>query len=199
MKASTVRPKHKHIGLWGVGLWLCASAAQASSLPAADANGTVLSLGSGPSLAFELPLPFNTRLGGSAGTPFYYFSRFGIANYDLRLQFPLLKQEGFMITVVAGVFGQVNLSPLPLTDPLSPVGLEMGACFSYLFSEQWRIRLNLVPGFDFFLPPENKMSFGWTFLTPASGFEVAWRFNPHFEASLGFNGNGDILSLSGIF
>ncbi len=191
--------------LLGWGLWLTHSEAQASSLPAADATGSLVSLGSGPSLAFEFPLPLNTRLGGSAATPWYYFSRFGISNYDLHLQFPLLKQDGFLITVVAGAFGQINLRSTPDSAPLSPVGLEMGACFSYLFSEQLRLRLNLVPGFNFFLPFEepasdkNETGVGWTFLTPASGFEVAWRFTPHFEASLGFNGNGDILSLSGIF
>lgn len=175
------------------------SDAQASSLPAADAQGVVISLGSGPALAIEWPMPLNTRLGASVAVPFYYFSRFGITNYDLRLQFPLLSQDGFVISVVAGLFGQVNLGPQPLSDPLSPLGMEMGASFSYLFSEQLRLRLNLAPGFDFFLPPQNSGSYGWTFLTPASGFEVAWRFTPHFEASLGFNGNGDLLSLSGIF
>jgi hypothetical protein len=187
------------IALLLLGFALFSSSAQASSLPVADAEKWVVSVGSGPSLALEFPLFERIRLGSSVGTPFYYGSHFGITTYDLRLQFPLLNQDGFMISIVAGLFGQVNLSSQSLKDPLSPIGLEMGACFAYLFSEQLRLRLNLVPGFDFVLPPENAGLYGWTFLAPASGFEVAWRFTPQFEASLGFNGNGDILSLSGLF
>ena len=174
--------------------WLWGLSAQASSLPAADLRQLKLSLGSGPSFSVQRPWPTGLSLGGSLALPWYYGQELSIGRYDLHAQYPLLREPDFMISALAGVFGELNLRSSATTQEISPIGIEMGACFSYLFSEQWRIRLNLVPGFYLTLPP-----IGWTFLGSASGFELAWRPLSQLELTLGFNGNGDLFALSTLF
>jgi hypothetical protein len=174
--------------------WLGSLAAQASSLPAADLRQFKFSLGSGPSVSVQRAWPTGFSLGGSLALPWYYGDFATIGRYDLHLQYPLLREPDFMISALAGVFGELNLRTTPTTQEIAPLGFEMGACFSYLFSEQWRIRLNLVPGFYLTLPPV-----GWTFLGSASGFELAWQPLSQLELTLGFNGNGDLFALSALF
>ncbi|PIQ27844.1 hypothetical protein COW36_08500 [bacterium (Candidatus Blackallbacteria) CG17_big_fil_post_rev_8_21_14_2_50_48_46] len=175
-------------------LFALSSPVQASSLPGADAQKWVLGSGSAPALGLEFPFQDRIRLGAGGAVPFYYGAQFGISRYYAHMQYLMLANDGFYISGLAGVFGELNLPGHTLSEEISPIGIEMGACFSYLFSEQLRLRLNLIPGFYLTLPPN-----GWTFLSPASGFEVAWRPWAPLEISLGFNGNGDILGLNGIF
>jgi hypothetical protein len=93
--------------------------------------------------------------------------------------------------LVAGVYGDAYFPDL---NRYSPIGLQMGAALAYKLNQQLVLRLNLVPGVSLRIPPN-----GWVVFPPAGGAEIGWRWSDNLEATLGYNGNGDILGLNWSF
>lgn len=170
---------------------LAALPAQASSLPKADLQGHAVSLGTAPSLGLEFSLTPNWAIGSSAALPFFY-GNFGFIRYQLHSSAELLHRDNLYIRGIVGVFGDIDL--LQRQDlQLSPVGLEAGIGLAYRFNELFTGRLNMVAGIGF------PYSTGWGLFPPGGGIEFAFHPFPEFEASIGFNGNGDILAIRYLF
>lgn len=170
---------------------LATAPAQASSLPKADQVSHSLSLGTAPSLAAEFALNPKASLGASLASPFY-LGTFGSLRYDLHGGYTLIQQGSFMVRGLVGVFGDVD----PLNRPelkLSPFGIEAGLALSYRFYSWFTGRLNIAAGIGF------PRSSGLGVFPPIGGIELAFQPYQHFEASVGFNGNGDILALRYLF
>lgn len=160
--------------------------ALASSLPVAEADRTSLSIGLGPSLAFDANIAPRMLLGGSVGLPFLV-SGSSSGRYDVRLSYKFLQEGAFSLSGIFGVWGSVNF----VNPSISRwAGLELGVGLSYRFTPQLTGRLNIVPGFGF--PLGTGVA---DFYPPAGGFELAYRFSNSFEGSIGYNGQGDIIGL----
>jgi len=160
--------------------------AMASSLPVAEADHTSISIGLGPSVSFDANIAPRLLLGGSLGLPFLVSgSSFG--RYDVRLDYKFLQTGAFSLSGIFGVWGSVNFVNPSLSHW---AGLELGVGLAYHFTPQLTGRLNIVPGFGF--PLGTGVA---DFYPPAGGFELAYRFTPTFEGSIGYNGQGDILGL----
>jgi len=165
--------------------------ASASSMPKADLKGHTVVLGSAPSLSADFSLDPKWSAGFSVATPFYY-GVFGFLRYDVRSAYTLLQTENLTMRGVVGIFG--DLDPLSReTLQLSPVGIEAGMSLAYHINELVTARVNFVAGIGF------PRSTGWGLFPPGGGFEVAFHPVEQFEASVGFNGNGDIFSLRYLF
>lgn len=184
----------RHPALWGAGLllaWTCLMApAQASSMPGADRPRTRLNLGSAPSLGLDWRLDERMALGLNVAAPFYFFSNFGTTRYSLHGVYQLMNNNGAYMALVMGFYGDLYF---PELSRYPQIAVQGGAAFAYDLNRDWTLRLNIVPGIALQLPPE-----GWLFFPPAGGVELAWHPGSHFEMSLGYNGNGDILALSWI-
>jgi hypothetical protein len=183
---------------------LCATAllsapAWASSMPKADANRSSFAIGVGPSAALDLELFPRTTLGVSAGLPFLVngFNSDLSSRYDIRLMTNLFStpmsrywyENRFHLSLILGVWGDTNFRDLTLSRWL---GIEVGIAMAFRFNEQFTGRLNIVPGYNFFNGNMNQLVFQ-NFFPPAAGAEVAWHITPNLEATLGYNGQGDIL------
>lgn len=162
--------------------------AAASTMPKAEADRSSVVIGLGPSLSFDANLAPNMLLGASVGLPFLVSGFNGVpARYDVRLTYEFLQQGGFSLAGIFGIWGNVRFDNPSISRW---VGLELGVGLAYKFTPQLTGRLNIVPGFGF--------PFGTgvaDFYPPASGFELAYRFNSNFEGSIGYNGQGDIIGL----
>jgi hypothetical protein len=179
--------------LAGLLLLISPLSATASTLPKVDAPSSSLSLGSAPALGLDIALGTQSTLGASFAAPFYYGSNFGITRYDVRYVHRFVNQENFSVGGIVGVYGDIDFfrnSGLPL----SGLGLELGIAIAYRFTDQLTGRVNIVPGIGFL-----QSNGGFGLFPPAGGLELAWRFSPNLEGSLGFNGNGDIAGLRLIF
>jgi len=181
---------------------LCATAllsapAWASSMPKADANRSSFAIGVGPSAALDLELFPRTTLGVSAGLPFLVNGWTDLSSrYDLRLMTNLFAtprhysyEDRLFLSLVLGVWGDTNFRDLTLSRWL---GIEVSIAMAFRFSDQFTARLNIVPGYNFFNGNMNQLVFQ-NFFPPAAGAEVAWHITPNLEATLGYNGQGDIL------
>jgi hypothetical protein len=160
--------------------------ASASTMPKAEADRSSISIGLGPSISFDANVAPHMLLGASVGLPFLVSgSNFG--RYDVRLTYEFLQQGAFSLAGIFGIWGNVNF----VTPSVSRyIGLELGVGLAYRFTPQLTGRLNIVPGFSF------PFGTGFTdFYPPAGGFELAYRFNPSFEGTIGYNGQGDIIGL----
>lgn len=163
----------------------------ASTMPGADRPISRLNLGSAPGLGVDLALDQRTVMGLSLATPFYFASDFGTLRYSAHGMYQVLRQDGFYMALVMGIYGDLYFPDLSRHPILAVQG---GAALAYDLNSQLTLRLNIVPGISLQLPPQ-----GWIFFPPAGGVELAWHIHSHLEGSLGFNGNGDILGLSWIF
>ena len=170
-----------------VSLSVFSAPAQASSLPKADQRGHSFSLGTAPSLAAEFSLSPQWAMGASMAMPFYYGS-FGFIRYDLRTSYTLLQNSGLTLRGIAGIFGDVDTQQRQDLI-LAPIGIEAGIGLSYQINEWFTGRVNIVAGIGF------PRSSGWGLFPPAGGIEIGFRPYDNFEATVGFNGNGDILSI----
>jgi hypothetical protein len=170
--------------------------AEASSMPKADANRSSFAFGIGPSAALDLEVFPRTTLGVSAGLPFLVNGWTDLSSrYDVRLMTNLFHDRnyyhagGFSLSLILGVWGDANFRDLSVSRWL---GIEVGIAMAYRFNEQFTGRLNLVPGYNFFNGNLNQLVFQ-NFFPPSAGAEVAWHISPNLEATLGYNGQGDIL------
>lgn len=156
-------------------------------MPKADISGHYIALGSAPALGGEFVLNQNLSMGASAALPILY-SNFGFVRYDLHGTFKVLQEDRLTLRLLGGVFGDLN-TPLGQELQLSPVGIQAGLIGAYRFNEMFTGRINFVAGIGF------PRSTGFGLFPPGGGVEVAFHPRPEFELCLGFNGNGDILSL----
>lgn len=160
----------------------------ASTLPQADFNGLHLGLGSSPGISLELALTEHLALGGAAALPLF-FGAFGFTRYEGHLSYRFLKQEQVDVSLLLGVFGDLNSSGRTELD-LSPLGLALGLGITWHLSPELSVRANIVPGIGF------PKSTGWGLFPPAGGVEVGYHPVPSLEVTAGFNGNGDILGFN---
>lgn len=190
------------LGLWGG----AQSTAWASTMPGADRLRSGVHAGSGPAVGLSWHSTPRTQLGISAATPFFFWDDFGTLRYSSYGLYKLLDQDGFYMAVMMGVYGDLYF---PEIERYGWIGLQGGAALAYDLNAQWTLRLNIAPSFLLFIPPtQDRISdadentetqlttLGWNQFPPLMGIELAWRPNPKLEATVGFNGNGDILSVS---
>lgn len=165
--------------------------ALASSLPKADQYSHSISIGTAPSLAAEFAFSPDQAVGLSLASPFYYGS-FGFVRYDLHGGFTLVRQNALTVRGLVGIFGDIEAVPRADLD-LAPIGIQAALGLSYRFFSWFTGRINIGVGIGF------PRSAGLGLLPPVSGIELAFQPYQHFEASVGFNGNGDILALRYLF
>lgn len=165
---------------------------QAAHLPAADRPRSSLQLGSAPSLGLSWRASQRLEFGVSTAAPFFFAEDFGNLRYNLYTQYQLLNEKGFYMGIVGGVYGDLNLRGS--ANSYSPAYLQFGAALAYDLNRQLTLRLNIVPGISLLIPPD-----GWLFFPPVGGVALVWRPQSQWEASLGFNGNGDIAGLRYLF
>jgi len=161
--------------------------AAASTMPKAEADRSSIAIGLGPSVSYDALIAPNLTLGGSLGLPFL-ISGSSSGRYDVRANYKFFQQGAFSLSGIFGVWGNANFNAPSLSRY---VGLELGVGLSYRFTPQLTGRVNVVPGFSF---PFGSGRFV-DYYPPAGGFELAYRFNPGFEGSIGYNGQGDVLGL----
>lgn len=164
--------------------------AQASSLPKADQYTHSVSLGTAPSIALNFAISPELAAGGSLAMPVYLGDLY--LRYDLHGSYMLLQQGELTVRGVAGVFGDLNVFN-QTANLRAPFGIEAGLALSYRFFSWFTGRINIATGIG--LP----QSAGLGLLPPIGGIELAFQPYEHFEASVGFNGNGDILALRYLF
>ncbi|MGV3522961.1 MAG: hypothetical protein ACO1RX_01980 [Candidatus Sericytochromatia bacterium] len=170
-------------------LGLSQQGAQASTMPKAEANTSSVVIGLGPSVSFDAVLAPRMTLGASLGLPFLVEGTNRVTGrYDVRLAYKFLQEGPFSLAGIFGVWGNVRFDNPSVSRW---IGLELGVGMSYRFTPQLTGRLNIVPGFSFPFPGAGIADF----YPPAGGFELAYQFNPNFEGTLGYNGQGDILGL----
>lgn len=170
---------------------LLASPSYASSLPDADITQKV-GIGTGPSLSLDFKLNPKTSLGLSVGSPFYR-GIFSSGTYDVRLLYKFVDQSKFALSGVIGVAGNQAFRAGLVS---APIGVEAGIALSYQFIPKLTGRLNIVGGIPF---SGNGVFSFYNYLAPASGIEIAYKFTPNIEGTLGGNGQGDLLGLNIIF
>lgn len=161
--------------------------AVASTMPKAEADRSSIAIGLGPSVSFDSLIAPKLTLGASLGLPFLV-SGANSGRYDVRANYKFLQQGAFSLSGILGVWGNVRFDK---PSASRYVGLELGVGLSYRFTPELTGRLNIVPGFTF---PFNSAYFV-DYYPPAGGFELAYRFNPGFEGSIGYNGQGDVIGL----
>ncbi|PIQ27843.1 hypothetical protein COW36_08495 [bacterium (Candidatus Blackallbacteria) CG17_big_fil_post_rev_8_21_14_2_50_48_46] len=161
---------------------------QASTMPQADFSGFKLGLGTSPGFSLDFALAENFSLGGSVAMPFFY-GAFGFTRYDGHLNYRFMNNESMDVSVILGVFGDINTSQREDLK-LSPVGIQFGLGVAYHFNEQFSLRVNIVPGVAF------PNSTGWGLFPPGGGIEVGYHPIPQLEVTGGFNGNGDIFGFN---
>ncbi len=161
--------------------------AAASTMPKAEVDRSSIAIGLGPSVSFDSLIAPKLTLGGSLGLPFLV-SGGNSGRYDIRANYKFFQQGAFSLSGIFGVWGNVNFNSPSLSRY---VGLELGVGLSYRFTPELTGRVNIVPGFTF---PFNSARFV-DYYPPAGGFELAYRFNPGFEGTIGYNGQGDVLGL----
>ncbi len=162
--------------------------ARASSLPQADFQGLHFGLGSGPSASLEVALSPQLGLGGAIASPLL-FGGLGVARYEGHLSYRLLSSQAVDVAVIAGAFGDLNLSQRADLS-LSPFGLELGLGIAWHVSKLLSVRVNIVPA----LPFSQAASLG--LFPPAGGVEVGYHPIPALEVTVGFNGNGDLFGFN---
>ena len=175
--------------------------ATASTMPKAEANQSSFAIGVGPSAALDLSPKEGTTIGLSAGLPFLVNGWSDTTSrYDLRMMLDIFSDEPashgdgyysrFFLSALLGVWGDTNYRNLGASRWL---GLEAGLAFAWRMTANLTARVNLVPGYNFF-GGANSLVFQ-NFFPPAAGAEIGWRVTQNFEATLGYNGQGDILGL----
>lgn len=176
---------------------LLSAPAFASSMPKAESTHSSFAFGIGPSAALDLELFPRTTIGVSAGLPFLVNGWTDLSSrYDVRLVTNLMatpdpygSHNRFFLSLILGVWGDTNFRDLSASRWL---GIEVGLAMAFRFNETITARLNLVPGYNFFNGNMNQLVFQ-NFFPPAAGAEIAFHLTPNLEATLGYNGQGDIL------
>ncbi|MNX83720.1 hypothetical protein D3C86_1154940 [compost metagenome] len=165
--------------------------ALASTMPRADIAGKDsryfgLGIGNGLSASVDFALNKDVTLGASLGTGLYQaeYSRF-----DIRLLYDFVN-GGRRNLSVAGIIGLWGGSRWGSAYSFAP-GIEIGFGLAYPFTRELTGRLNLVvPYYGLSGGPYYDLFGG-----PSGGVELAYKFQPHIEGTIGSNGQGNLLGL----
>lgn len=170
---------------------LVALPASASTMPRADIAGKDaryfgLGIGNGLSASVDFGLSKDATLGASLGTGFYQaeYSRF-----DIRLLYDFVNggRRGLSVAGIIGLWGGSRWGQAYSFAP----GIEIGFGLAYPFTRQVTGRLNLVvPYYGLTGGPYYDLFGG-----PSGGVELAYKFQPHVEGTIGSNGQGNLLGL----
>jgi hypothetical protein len=186
---------HRHAWLGAIAIALAVLtlgglSAEASTMPRADfgRNSRVLGigLGNGIGASIDAAVQPNLTLGGALGSGVYGFNT---TRWDLRMLYRFV-DGGRRNLSVAGLLGLWGDTAYQRALGLAP-GLEIGFALSYPFTREVTGRLNLAVPYYGTLGGPYFNAFGG----PSAGFELAYRFQPHLEGTLGVNGLGGILGL----
>lgn len=181
---------------------MTAAPAMASSLPQADLDkprlgvgvGTGLGWRPGGSLAVDVPLGDAIGAGLALQTTFT-----GATTIDARASYRFVdgSRESPAIAAIAGVWGVVGGAgpDARFTGPV-PLAPSIGFGMAYEPLDKLTLRLNLAYSPLFAYGTEQLVFIGGP---PTSGVEVAYEVLPGVEATLGLNGNGDVLGLNYTF
>lgn len=178
-----------------------AAPAMASTLPEADFTygQRVLGLGIGQGISGSVDVPISRQvsLGGAIGIP-----AFALSEFDVRGLYKFVDggRKGFTLDGILGVLGATALYP-----GAPPANLEVGIGMAYPFTDKiiGRVNLVIVPflfgnnGNAGFVA--NPAFYNGIFAGPSGGLEVAYRFTPRLEGTLGENGLGNLLGLKYAF
>lgn len=178
-------------GLGGVALiltLLAASGAEASTMPRADftRGSRVLGLGAGNGIGASIDVAVSPQLslGGAVGSGVFGFNT---TRWDVRMLYQFVNGGRRNLSVV-GLLGVWGDSGYRTVLGLAP-GLEIGFGLSYPFTRELTGRLNLAVPYYGSLGGPYFNAFGG----PSAGVEIAYRFQPHLEGTLGSNGLGGVL------
>lgn len=155
-----------------------AAPAAASTLPRPDFGARpVLGLGGGQAigLSFDAPIDDRLALGAAIGSRAWVG-----ANAEARGLYRFW-QAGRDPLTLCWVLGAQAAGPAFQT--LTEVEPVAGIAAAYPITPQWTIRGVLAAGM-----------LGYEPLRP-TGIEVSYRFHPHMEGTIGFNGRGDVAGL----
>ncbi len=185
------RPGLRAVAILALAVPIAGGAApvRASTLPAADFQQGDRTLGVG--LGFGGSVSFDDAfapswLGGMSAS--WLDSPPVGERFDLHLLYQFI-HGGHSGLSIAGILGLWADTGLPGGPFLSMPPLEAGFGLAYPLTPNLVGRLNLVvPLFNTTRPFD-------VFGGPAAGLEVGYRFRPGIEATLGLNGEGDLLGL----
>ncbi len=166
-----------------------AAPAWASTLPAADfrpgARTLGIGLGFGGGVSFDDAFAPSWLGGGSVS---WLASPPIGERFDVHLLYQFINggRSGLSIAGIVGLWADTGIKggPFPSMPPL-----ETGFGLAYPLTPNLVGRLNLVV--PLFNPTRPFDVFGG----PAAGLEVSYRFHPGLEATLGLNGEGNLLGL----
>jgi len=171
-----------------------AQSAGASTMPRADLGGRNnyfgIGLGNGVSASVDLGLTRQLTLGGSIGTGLLGYSEPN--RYDIRLLYDFIAggRHNLSVAGIIGLWGGSYWSWANTPFNLAP-GIEVGVGLAYPFTPRFTGRLNLVvPYYGITGGPYYNYWGG-----PSGGLELAYKFQPHLEGTLGTNGQGNLLGL----
>ena len=155
-----------------------APAAGASTLPRPDfGSQPVLGAGGGQAigLAFDVPIDDRLALGAAIGSRAWVGAK---AEARGLYRFWQAGREPLTLCWVVGV-----QAAGPAFSTLTEIEPVVGIAAAYPVGQGWTVRGVLAAGL-----------IGYDRLRPA-GLEVAYRFHPRMEGTIGFNGNGDVAGL----
>ncbi len=162
--------------------------ARASMLPQADFDARARTVGLG--LGYGGGVSLDWGLGGGLMAGISAARMLGpVGNrLDARVLYQFVdgERKGLSISGILGLWADTGFlgSPFPFLPPV-----EGGFGLAYPLLPQLVARLNLVV--PLFAPQRAFDVFGG----PAAGLEMGYRFGPNLEATLGLNGQGNLLGL----
>ena len=161
--------------------------AAASTMPRADfggINARYFGIGIGNGLGVSLDVALNRQfsLGGSIGSG--VLGTIEANRYDIRGLYAFVPggRRNLSIAGILGLWGGTSYSTQYL---------EVGVGLAYPFTPLLTGRLNLVVPFYGLLAGPYYNTWGG----PAGGIELAYKFQPHLEGTIGSNGQGNLLGL----
>ncbi len=152
--------------------------ARASTLPRADfGDRPALAAGGGQSLnvAFEAPIDDRLAFGMVAGSRAFVGAA---AEAHARYRFMQIGRDPLTLAWLVGA-----QAAGPAFQNLTEIEPVLGLLVAYPLTPEWTLRASLAAGV-----------LGYELLRPA-GIELGYRFLPRMEATVGFNGRGDVAGL----
>lgn len=176
-----------------------AAPALASSMPKADLERPTLGIGAGANLGW--------KPGGSVAVDFPVMGNIGIGlglnstfvngtTFDARASYRFVdgSRESPAIAAIAGVWGVLGgQAGDPRFTSAYPLAPSIGFGLAYEPLDKLTLRLNLAYSPFYAYGSEALAFIGGP---PTSGIEAAYEILPGVEATLGLNGNGDVLGLN---
>lgn len=173
--------------------------AESSSLPDSSVKNNIIGLGSGISISYDFIVFKGFSLGFSTGLPILWglpeAAPFSTIRYDLRGLYKISSSNELNLSLISGIWGDYSLFS---NGRYAPLGFEGGIGLSYKFTEDIKLRFNLVAGISIIKTLVNKqVNFG--LFAPSSGIELEYKLLRSTYTTFGINGQGDIFGLKVVF